>query len=301
MTKELLQAYFEMTKPRIMSLVLVTTVMGFYFAKVTIPLPGSSMNSVSHFPEVGWSLIWTLLGTALTCGGAAVLNQYLERDVDALMQRTKNRPLPLGIISPVQALEFGILLILVGLALLCWKVNLLTAFLSLLTCFLYVLVYTPMKRISWLNTTIGAIPGAIPPMGGWAAATNGLDFGAWVLFMILFTWQHPHFYAIAWIYKEDYGKAGFKMLPVVYPDGRLTFSQILAFTFALIAFSIMPSMIGMSGQIYFWGALALGLGFLYCGWLFRRSQSVLNARKVLGASVIYLPLLLLLLIVDVVI
>ncbi len=283
-----------------MSLVLVTTVMGFYFAKVTHSLPGSKWTHL--VPGSEWvNLLWTLLGTALTCGGAAVLNQYLERDVDALMNRTRNRPIPSGVISPAHALEFGIILILVGLAVLCWKVNLLTAFLSLLTCFLYVLVYTPMKRISWLNTTIGTTPGALPPIGGWAAAPNHIDFGAWVLFMIMFAWQHPHFYAIAWIFKEDYGRAGFKMLPVVYPDGRLTFSQILAFTFALIAFSIMPSMIGMSGRIYFWGVLALGLGFLYYAWLFKRSQSVLNARKVLGASVISLPLLLLLLIVDVVI
>lgn len=283
----MINSYFEMTKPRIMALVLITTVLGFYFAQRSFAQP--------------WLLFWTLLGTALTCGGAAVLNQYLERDADALMNRTKARPLPAGTITPAQALSFGISLVLIGLAILCWKVNLLTAFLSLLTCFLYVLVYTPMKRISWLNTTIGAIPGAIPPMGGWAAATNELDFGAWVLFLILFAWQHPHFYAIAWIYKDDYKRAGFKMLPVVYPQGALTFAQIMAFTFALIAFSIMPSMIHMSGLIYFWGALALGLGFLYFSWQFQISQSILNARKVLGASVVYLPLLLVLLIIDVLI
>lgn len=273
-----------MTKPGIVMMVLVTTALGFYFAD----------HSFQH-PML---LLWTLLGSALTCGGATVLNQYLERDVDGLMQRTKRRPIPMGIISPSEALGFGISLILMGLCVLCLKVNLLTAFLSLLTCFLYTLVYTPMKRLSWLNTTIGAIPGAIPPLGGWAAATNHLDPGAWILFLILFTWQHPHFYAIAWIYKEDYKKAGFKMLPVVHPDAKFTFSQITAFSFLLIAFSLMPTLIGMSGKIYFWGALLLGGGMLYTAFLFQKTQSNSDARKVLAASIAYLPLLLVLIIVD---
>ena len=286
MNKQSINAYIEMTKPGILLLVLVTTILGFYLAEAGISHP--------------LLLIWTLIGSGLSCAGASVLNQYLERNSDALMNRTKNRPIPSGIISPAQALGYGIVLILTGLAMLCWKVNLLTAFLSLLTCFLYVLVYTPMKKMTWLNTTIGAIPGAIPPMGGWTAATNHLDIGAWVLFFILFTWQHPHFYAIAWILKEDYKKAGFKMLPVVYPDGKMTLAQIMAFTFALIGFSIMPTMLGMSGAIYFWGVLALGAGFLYSAFLFQQNQSLLNARKVLGASVIYLPLLLALIIVDVI-
>jgi protoheme IX farnesyltransferase len=155
-----------------------------------------------------------------------------------------------------------------------------------------------MKRLSWLNTTIGSIPGAIPPMGGWAAATNELDLGAWVLFLIMFAWQHPHFYAIAWMYKDDYKRAGFKMLPVVYPNPQFTVAQIMAFTFALISFSVMPAMIGMSGKIYFWGALILGLGALYASFLFQRSQSILNARKVLAASIMYLPLLLVVIIID---
>jgi protoheme IX farnesyltransferase len=273
-----------MTKPGIVMMVLVTTALGFYFA--------------DHSFHRTWLLLWTLLGSGLTCAGATVLNQYLERDVDGLMQRTRRRPIPMGIISPAEALGFGISLVLTGLLILCWKVNLLTAFLSLLTCFLYVLVYTPMKRLTWLNTTIGAIPGAIPPLGGWAAATNHLDPGGWVLFLILFTWQHPHFYAIAWLYKEDYKNAGFKMLPVVHPDGKFTFSQITAFSFLLIAFSLMPALMGMSGKIYFWGALVLGAGILYAAFLFQKSQSNVDARKILGASILYLPLLLLLIIVD---
>jgi protoheme IX farnesyltransferase len=280
----LYRSYWGMTKPGIMMMVLVTTALGFYFADHGI-----------HRPVL---LMWTLLGSALTCGGASVLNQYLERDVDILMLRTQKRPIPMGIISPEKAMGFGISLILTGLFIFCLKVNLLTAFLSLLTCFLYVVVYTPMKRLTWLNTTIGAIPGAIPPLGGWAAAANHLDPGGWILFLILFTWQHPHFYAIAWLLKEDYKKAGFKMLPVVHPDAKFTFSQITAFSFLLMAFSLMPSLMGMSGKIYFWGALVLGGGVLYTAFLFQRSQSNMDARKILGASIMYLPLLLVLIIVD---
>ncbi|MBF0512411.1 MAG: protoheme IX farnesyltransferase [Candidatus Omnitrophica bacterium] len=238
MNKQKFFGYIELTKPSIMRLVLVATALGFYFGDGGV-----------HHP---WILFYTLLGAGLTCAGAAALNHYIERDVDALMNRTKNRPLPSGLIAPDQALIFGVSLILSGVIVLCIWVNLLTSFLSLLTAFLYVLVYTPMKKMSWLNTTIGAIPGAIPPLGGWAAARGELGVEAWVLFLILFTWQHPHFYSIAWIFREDYKKAGFKMLPVVYPDSWFTFAQIITFTFALIGFSIVPSMIGMSGQIYFW-------------------------------------------------
>ncbi|MBI3602577.1 MAG: protoheme IX farnesyltransferase [Candidatus Omnitrophica bacterium] len=284
MNKKQINGYIELTKPSIMILVLVTTALGFYFAEGGI-----------HHP---WLLMYTLMGAALTCAGAGALNHYLERDSDALMKRTRNRPVPSGLITPEQALGFGVSLILLGLMILCVKVNLLTAFLSLLTAFLYVLVYTPMKKISWLNTTIGAIPGAIPPMGGWAAARGELGVEAWVLFFILFAWQHPHFYAIAWMFKEDYKKAGFKMLPVVYPDSWFTMAQIMAFSFALIGFSIMPSMIGMAGRVYFWGALILGVALIWYAWKFQQSPSNLNARKILGASVIYLPLLLLLIIFD---
>ncbi|MDO8580308.1 MAG: heme o synthase, partial [Candidatus Omnitrophota bacterium] len=235
-SKSLFSAYLELTKPRILSLVLVTTALGFF-------LGGKGVFS--------WgTLIYLLIGASGVCAGSGVLNQYLERDVDCLMLRTQKRPLPTGIISPSEALSFGIILILAGLIVLCLKVNLLTAFLGILTAFLYVLVYTPLKKISWLNTTIGSIPGAIPPMGGWAAATNNLDLGAWVLFFILFLWQHPHFYAIAWMCKEDYKRAGFKMLPVVDPDGISTFRQIIIYSLILIPVSLVPSFIGISGKIY---------------------------------------------------
>ena len=284
MNKDTINAYISMTKPNIALSVLITTVWGFYFAK-------GGIYDVSL-------LFWTLFGTALSCGGSSVLNQYLERDVDALMQRTKYRAIPTGMVSPNNALYFGIVLVLTGVFTLIIKVNLLTAFLCLLTAFLYVLVYTPMKRLSWLNTTIGAIPGALPTIGGWAAASNSIEPGAWILFFILFTWQHPHFFAISWMYKEDYKKAGFKMLPCVYPDGFYTFAHMMSFCFACIAFSLMPTMIGMSGKIYFWGALSIGLLLIIPTLMFWKNYSILNARKVLAASIIYLPLLLFFIILD---
>jgi protoheme IX farnesyltransferase len=282
--KKIIKAYWSMTKPGILMLVLVTTALGFYFAD-------HGFHRISL-------LCWTLIGSALGCGGATVLNQYLERDSDALMQRTRRRPLVSGLIPPVRALGFGVSMILTGLVILCWKVNLLTGFLCLLTCFLYTLVYTPLKKLSWLCTTIGAIPGALPPLGGWAAAANHLDPGGWILFLILFTWQHPHFYAISWIYKEDYRRAGLKMLPVVHPDVKYTYSQITAFSFLLAGFSLMPSLMQMSGKIYFWGALALASGILYTAFSFQKSHSDSDARRILGASILYLPLLLILIVVD---
>jgi len=282
--KEKHNAYIELSKPSILILVLVTTTLGYYLA-------GKGVRD--------WGILsWTLLGAALTCAGAGALNHYLERDSDALMKRTRNRPLPKGTVTPANALAYGILTILMGVSVLCWKVNLLTAFLSLLTAFLYVLVYTPMKKISWLNTTIGAIPGAIPPMGGWAAATDHLDPGAWVLFFILFAWQHPHFYAIAWLCKEDYAKAGFKMLPVVEPDGISTFRHAIFYCLMLLAVSVLPSFMGMSGKIYLAGAVILGSAFVYAGWRLLRSHSMTDARRLLGASVLYLPLLLFVIILD---
>lgn len=236
------------------------------------------------------TFIIMLLGTALSSGGAAVLNNYIERDADIMMHRTKTRPLPQGIITPAEALEFGITLVLMGVGLLAWQVNLLTGFLSLLTVFLYVLVYTPLKKVTWWNTVVGAIPGALPPMGGWTAATGNLDAGAWILFLILFVWQHPHFYAIAWMYKDDYKRGGFKMLPVVEPDGLSTFRQVIAFSIVLLPVSLLPTFYGMAGQFYAWGISLLGLVMLAIGINLYRSHSVQDAKKLLRASVIYLPL-----------
>ena len=282
--KNLGAAYLELVKPRILSMVLITTTLGFFLGgKGTIDI---------------FLLFKLLMGVALVCGGSATLNHYLERDADSRMERTRNRPIPQGIISPANALIFGILLVLTGVFMLWWEVNLLTAFLSLLTAFLYILVYTPMKKISWINTTIGAIPGALPPMGGWAAATGDLSAGAWVLFFILFTWQHPHFYSIAWMYKEDYQRGGFKMLPVVYPDGYLMFTQIKLFAFLLIPISLLPTLFGMSGPLYFWGALTAGVFFLVQGMILATTHTVSDAAKLLRASVIYLPVILFLIVID---
>jgi len=283
--KSLFAAYIELTKPRILTLVLVTTVLGFY-------LGGKGISSVPL-------LIFLLLGVALVSGGSSALNHYLEREFDSKMQRTKNRPIPSGIITPGHALNFGIFLTLLGIFVLYVKVNILTAFLGLLTSFLYIMVYTPMKRASWLNTTVGAIPGAIPPLGGWAAATGGLSFEAGILFLILFLWQHPHFYAIAWMMREDYRRGGFKMLPVTEPDGRRMFNHVLWFSFALIPVSLIPSVVGMSGSIYFTGVLIAGVALFMISQSFARSRSLEDAKKLLRATVIYLPVLLFLIIIDV--
>jgi protoheme IX farnesyltransferase len=177
-------------------------------------------------------------------------------------------------------------------------VNLLTGFLVLLAAFLYVLVYTPMKKITWLNTTFGAFPGAIPPLAGWAAATGRIDPGAWVLFSILFAWQHPHFFAIAWMFRDDYRAAGFKMLPVVEPSGERTFHQTLVFSILLIGVSVLPTMLGMTGRFYLWGALLLGLAVLWVALDFAQNRGTADARRLLKASVLYLPLLLLLIVLD---
>jgi protoheme IX farnesyltransferase len=273
--------FIELTKPRIVTMVLVTTGLGYFLA-------GHGTN---------WpALLVTLFGVGIATGGSAVLNNYLDRDVDTKMARTRDRALPTGRVAPAHALAYGVVLVLVGVLTLVWAVNLLTGFLVLLAAFLYVLVYTPMKRVSWFNTTVGAIPGAIPPLCGWAAAAGHLDAGAWVLFAILFVWQHPHFYAIAWMFKDDYRNAGLKMLSVVNPTG--TFRQTLVYSVILIGISILPMVTGMAGHIYAIGAVALGTGMLAVAIHFARTKTFLDARRLLKASVIYLPLLVGLMILD---
>jgi protoheme IX farnesyltransferase len=214
------------------------------------------------------------------------------------MMRTRSRPIPAGIIPPAHALSFGVLLVLSGTGLLLWQVNLLTAFLAILTAFLYVIVYTPLKKLTWLNTLIGAIPGALPPVGGWAAASGTLDVGAWVLFLILFIWQHPHFYAIAWMYREDYNRGGFKMLSVVEPSGDSMFRQVIGFSLVLIPVTILPCLIGMAGGTYLIGSLLLGVFMLRASSIAAKTRTLADARNLLKASVLYLPLLLLLIVVD---
>lgn len=278
------RAYLELSKPRILAMVLITALLGYFLAK----------GDLQPYLYV----VYMLIGTGMASGGAGALNHFIERDVDKRMDRTRRRPLPMGIVSPAAAAVFGTVLVLGGTALLYAQVNPLSAALAFVSAWLYVFVYTPLKRVSWLNTPMGAIPGAIPPMIGWAAAAGRLDVGAWVLFFILFLWQHPHFYAIAWMFKNDYAKGGFKMLPVVKPDGKLTFQQSLAACILLIPVSVWPTFVKMSGWLYFVGATAIGLWFLMACIRWRMSGSVIDARNVLRVSVIYLPLLLLLLIVD---
>lgn len=280
----IIDAYMELCKPRIVTLVLVTTSLGYY-------LGGGGFHNPYLF-------FITMIGTAMVCAGSATLNHYLERDSDALMKRTQRRPVPTGVISPDHAMLFGILLTLTGVLILCIEVNLLTSFLSILTAFLYVIVYTPMKKISWLNTTIGAIPGAIPPIGGWAAASGEVGLGAWVLFLIMFVWQHPHFYSIAWIFRDDYKKAGFKMLSFEDADGRRMFRHTLIYSLILIPVSLLPTFIGMSGWTYFWGALLAGFAFLHVSRKFQLLGSNQVAHQLLRASVLYLPAILVLIVVD---
>src|SRR6266496_519368 len=276
--------YWELVKPRILLMVLVTTSLGFF-------LGARGVDSVLH-------LCLTLLGVGCATGGAAMLNNYLERDLDAKMVRTRGRALPAGLVEPHRALTFGVGLVLFGVLLLAWKVNLLTGFLVLMAGFLYVLVYTPLKRITWLNTSFGAIPGAIPPMAGWVAATDRLDPGAWVLFAILFAWQHPHFYAIAWIFREDYRAAGFKMLPVVEPSGKRMFRQTIVFSILLLAVSLLPTVVGVTGKSYFCGALLGGVFILLVAIRFAREREMVDARRLLKATILYLPALLLLITLD---
>jgi len=276
--------YWELVKPRILLMVLVTTSLGFF-------LGARGVDSVLH-------LCLTLLGVGCATGGAAMLNNYLERDLDAKMVRTRGRALPAGLVEPHRALTFGVGLVLFGVLLLAWKVNLLTGFLVLMAGFLYVLVYTPLKRITWLNTSFGAIPGAIPPMAGWVAATGRLDPGAWVLFAILFAWQHPHFYAIAWIFREDYRAAGFKMLPVVEPSGKRMFRQTIVFSILLLAVSLLPTVVGVTGKSYFCGALLGGVFILLVAIRFAREREMVDARRLLKATILYLPALLLLITLD---
>ena len=276
--------FVELAKPRITALVLVTTAFGFF-------LGGRGVHS-------GRLLLWTLLGTAFVAGGSAVLNHYFERGVDADMLRTRNRPLPSGRMQPTVAMTYGLLLLVAGLGLLLQQVNMLTAFLALSTAFLYVVVYTPLKRLTWWNTSVGSIPGALPPVGGWTAASGELELGAWALFAILFAWQHPHFYAIAWIFKDDYRRGGFKMLPVVEPDGKRTCRHVVLFSVLLIAASTMPTLLGLSGGLYLIGALLMGTALLAVGIALSVTRTSLAARRLLKASVVYLPILLVLTVLD---
>jgi len=273
----------ELVKARLTALVLITTAVGFY--------AGSRVTDY-------WLMFHTLLGTALVACGAAALNQLLEREHDAKMLRTKDRPLPSGRMEPETVLLIGAALSVCGLVYLTLAVNVLTAFLGVLTLGSYLFVYTPLKRVTSLNTLIGAIPGALPPLMGWTAVRGEVSVEGWTLFAILFFWQLPHFMAIAWLYRDEYERAGFAMLPVIDPTGVRTGSQALSHTLGLIPVSLCPTAFGMTGMLYFAGALALGLAFLYCAVQFKRELSKARARQLFFASILYLPLLLGLLVLD---
>lgn len=274
----LLSNLSELSKARLSFLVLITTLVGFLLGW--------------HGPMDYTLLAATLLGTALSAAGASALNQWLERDLDALMPRTADRPLPARRMHPSDALLFGMLCCGSGVAILFFFANPLTALLGGLTILIYAALYTPMKRFTELNTLVGAVPGALPPLLGWTAATNHTGFGGWILFLILWFWQMPHFLAIAWLYRDQYAAAGFKMLSTRDPDGWSTAWQALIYSIALLAVSLLPGMIGMSSSYYFFAALALGAAMIYLSVAFLRNRTNPAARHLFFASIIYLPLLL---------
>jgi len=275
--RERVSAYIELTKPRITFLIVLTSAAGFCLG---------SRRSVDYS-----LLTHAMIGIALLASGIATINQFMERDLDALMRRTADRPLPSGRLLPFEALWFGLALTLTAEVYLASFVNLLTAALGLTIIAGYLLLYTPLKTRTTLSTVVGAFPGAMPPLIGWAAARGEIGLAAWVLFAILFLWQFPHFLAIAWMYREDYGRAGIRMLPVVEPEGRVTGQQIVAYTLMLIPVSLLPVILGISGRFYFVAALGLGLLFLASGVRAALSKSNQHARQLLLASVLYLPLL----------
>ncbi len=279
-----LAAFIELTKPRIAILLVLTSAAGFY------------LGSTGGFDYVLFAN--SMISITLLAFGVATLNQYWERDLDKLMTRTATRPLPRSKVTPTEALVFGILQCVIAEAYLFLLVNPLTAFLGLLVIVGYVLVYTPLKTRTSVSTAIGAIPGALPPLMGWTAAANDITLGAWALFVMQFLWQFPHFMAIAWMYREEYAKAGILMLPVVEPSGRLTMRQIVMFTIMLVPVSLAPFFFGISGPIFLAAASVLGILFLIVSIQAARSKTNEMAKRLLLASVIYLPLLFIFMVAD---
>jgi protoheme IX farnesyltransferase len=278
-------AYVALTKPDVTFLVAMTTVAGFYLGSPRDPL--------------NWPLmLHTLGGTLMVAAGTAALNQYVEREMDSVMRRTAARPLPSGTLQPREVLIFGIVSIVVGALWLLVAVNWLSALVAVLTSVLYLGLYTPLKTRTTLSTAVGAIPGALPPLIGWAAAHGSLSLGAWVLFGIVFFWQFPHFMAIAWMYREDYARAGIQMLPVVDKKGDATFRQIITTSAILVWVSALPSVLGMAGKYYFFGALLLGMLLLQVGLWANRSRTNLRAKWLMHATVAHIPILLAWLVLD---
>jgi protoheme IX farnesyltransferase len=276
--------FLELTKPRVTLMVLITTFVGYYLG--TDSSPGYSR------------LLPALVGTALASGGTLALNQFLERGSDALMERTRRRPLPDGRIQPTEALIFGVALAVAGLLVLGFAVNLLSAWVTAAIVVTYLFAYTPMKQKSSLCGVVGAIPGALPPVIGWTAARGEIGVPALVLFTILFLWQIPHTLAIACIYREDFRRAGIRFLPIVEPDGGSTGRQIIEHCLALLAVSLLPTLVGTAGAIYFAAALVLGAGFLAYGVRLAFAPTSTAARQLLFASLVYLPALLVVMALD---
>jgi protoheme IX farnesyltransferase len=277
-------AYVALTKPDVTFLVAMTTVAGFYLG--------------SRGP-LDWALmLHTLGGTLLVAAGTAALNQYVEREMDSVMRRTAARPLPSGTLQPREVLVFGVTSILLGTLWLLVAVNWLSALIAVMTSVLYLGLYTPLKTRTTLSTAVGAIPGALPPLIGWAAAHGSLSLGGWVLFGILFFWQFPHFMAIAWMYREDYARAGIQMLPVVDKKGDATFRQIITTSAILVWVSALPSVLGMAGKGYFFGALLLGMILLQVGLWANRSRTNVRAKWLMHATVAHIPILLAWLVLD---
>jgi protoheme IX farnesyltransferase len=276
--------FSDLVKARLTTLVLLTTAVGFYIGEIG---------------AINWFLFFnTLAATGLVAMGASALNQLLEREYDAKMRRTQDRPLPSGRLQPTTVAIFGGVSSVAGLVYLALAVNLLTSVLGAVTLVSYLFIYTPLKRVTWLNTAIGAVPGALPPLMGWTAARGELSGEGWALFAILAFWQLPHFFAIAWMYRDEYAKAGFVMLPNVDADGKRTGQQTVSHTFALLIASLCPFIFKMSGMIYLVGAILLGAGFLFCAIQFSRQLTLARARQLFLASIIYLPLLLALMVWD---
>jgi protoheme IX farnesyltransferase len=276
--------FVSLTKPRLNSLVLITSAAAYY------------LGDGHRLPWL--QLVHTLVGTALVAGGASALNQLWERDTDRLMRRTRWRPLPDARLQPQDALWFGVLLAAIGVTQLALGVNRLTAIVAALTLASYVLLYTPLKRRTSLSTIVGAIPGALPAVIGWTAATNSLSVGGWVLFGIVFMWQMPHFLAIAWMFRDDYANAGIPLLPVIQPDGRTTGHQAVLYSAGLLPVSLLPMAAGLASAYYLVGAITLGAILVVLSLEFASARSMPAARRLFYGTILYLPLLWAVLLAD---
>ena len=276
--------YVALAKPRLNLLVVATSAAGYY------------LGSPSHVDAA--AMASAVAGTALVAGGAAVLNQVYERDTDAMMRRTRLRPLPDGRVTPSDATTFGLALSVAGLAILAIRTNLVAALLAAATLVIYLIVYTPMKRRTPLATLVGAVPGALPPLIGWTASRGTISIGGLALFAIVFLWQIPHFMAIAWMYRDDYRKAGFPMLPVVEPDGRRTGRHAALFALALVPMTLVPTIVGIAGSLYGGLAVVLGAALVWLALRFAATRSDSSARALFFGSILYLPLIWLAMIFD---